>query len=108
MWSVRIFISVLFVLCYIEYTCLILKMQCESESVSCSKVSDSLRPHGLYPTRLLCPWDSPGKNTGVGCHALLQRIFPTQRSNLGLLHFRQILYHLATRDSQSIIQRYIN
>jgi len=38
--------------------------------------------------------DSPGKNTGVGCHALLQRIFPTQGSNPGLLHCRQILYHL--------------
>ena len=37
-----------------------------------SVVSDSVRPHGLQPTRLLCPWDSPGKNTGVGCHFLLQ------------------------------------
>ena len=37
-----------------------------------------LRPHGLKPTRLLCPWDFPGKNTGVGCHLLLQGIFPTQ------------------------------
>ena len=37
-----------------------------------SVVSDSLRPHGLQPTRLLCPWDSPGKNTGVGCHFILQ------------------------------------
>ena len=48
------------------------------------------------PARLLCPWDSPGKNTGVSCHALLQGIFPTQGSNLGLLQFlhcRQILYH---------------
>ena len=35
---------------------------------------------GLYPTRLLCPWDFPGKNTGAGCHALLQGIFPTQGS----------------------------
>ena len=43
-----------------------------------SVVSDSLRPRGLYPTRLLCPWDSPGKNTGVGCH-FLPEIFPTQR-----------------------------
>jgi len=34
-------------------------------------VSDSLQPHGLYPTSLLCPWDSLGKNTGVGCHFLL-------------------------------------
>ena len=37
-----------------------------------SVVSNSLRPHGLHPARLLCPWDSPGKDTGVGCHALLQ------------------------------------
>ena len=42
-------------------------------------------PHGLWPARLLCPWDSPGKNTGVHCHALLQGIFPTQGSNLGFL-----------------------
>ena len=50
-----------------------------------SAMSKSLQPYGLYPTRLLCPWDSPGKNTGVGCHALLQGIFPTQRSNPCLL-----------------------
>ena len=37
-----------------------------------SVVSDSVRPHRRQPTRLLCPWDSPGKNTGVGCHFLLQ------------------------------------
>ena len=41
--------------------------------------------HGLWPAMLLCPWDSPGKNTGVDCHALLQQIFPTQGSNLCLL-----------------------
>ena len=40
----------------------------ERESVSCSVVPNSLLPDGLEPTRLLCPWDSPGKNTGVGCH----------------------------------------
>ena len=34
-----------------------------------SVVSNSSQPHGLYPTRLLCPWDFPGKSTGVGCHA---------------------------------------
>ena len=50
---------------------------------------DSLRPHGLSPARLLCPWDFPGKNTGVGCHFLLQGIFPNQGSNPGLLHSRQ-------------------
>ena len=64
-------------------------------SVSCSVVSDSLRLHGLKPTRLLCPWNSPGKNTGVGCHALLQGIFPTQGWQLGFPRCRQILYHLS-------------
>ena len=39
--------------------------------------------------RLFCPWDSPGKNTGVGCHALLQGILPTQGLNLCLLHLQQ-------------------
>ena len=38
---------------------------------NCSVVSDSSQPHGLQPTRLLCPWDSSGKSTGVGCHSLL-------------------------------------
>ena len=55
--------------------------------LSHSVVSDSLRPHGLQPARLLCPWDSPGKITGVGCHLLLQGIFPTQGLNPHLLHF---------------------
>ena len=50
-------------------------------------MSDSLRPQGLYPARLLCPWDSPGKNTGVGCYFLLQGIWMTQGSNLCLLGF---------------------
>ena len=48
-------------------------------------------PHGLQPARLLCPWDFPGKNTGVDCHALLQGTFPTQGSNphlLCLLHWQ--------------------
>ena len=53
--------------------------------------------HGLQPTRFLCPWNSQGKNTGVGCHPLLQGIFPTQGSNLGLSHCRQILYFLSYR-----------
>ena len=44
------------------------------------------------PAKLLSPWDSPGKITGVDCHALLQRIFPTQGWNLGLPHCRWILY----------------
>ena len=49
----------------------------ENQSENCSVMSNSLQPHGLRPPRLLCPWDSPGKNTGVGCRALLQGIFPT-------------------------------
>ena len=45
---------------------------------------DSLQPGGLKPAKLLSPWDSAGKDTGVGCHALLQGLFPTQESNLCL------------------------
>ena len=50
-------------------------------------------------TRLLCPWSSPGNYPRVGCHSLLQGIFPTQGSNIGLLHYRQILYHLSHQGS---------
>ena len=67
----------------------------KSEKVSPSDVSNSLQLRGLQPTRLLCPWHSPGKNTGVCCHTFLQRKFPTQVSNPGLLHCRQLLYHLS-------------
>ena len=67
---------------------------CVCVCVTCSVVSNSLRPHGLKPTRLLCPWDFPGKNPGVGCHSLLQGIFPTQGLNPGVLDCRQILYCL--------------
>ena len=55
--------------------------------LSHSVVFDSLKPCGLQATRLLWPWDFPGKNTGVGCHALLQVIFPTQGLNWCLLYF---------------------
>ena len=109
-----------------------------SALLSCS---NSLQPYGLYPARLLSPWDSPGRNTGVGCHALLwgnlpnpgmeprsqvdslpseppgkskntgvgtlpllQGIFPTQRSNPGLLHCRWILYQLCHQGSPRILE----
>ena len=49
--------------------------------------------------QLCCPWDSPGKKTGMSCHSLLQGIFPTQGSNLGLLHCRQIFYCLSHQGS---------
>ena len=67
-------------------------MQKVCAALSRSVMYDSLHPFRIQPTRLLCPWDSPGKNTGVGCHALLQGIYPTQGSNPGLLHCSRILY----------------
>ena len=69
------------------------------ESVSRSVTSDSLQPHGPQPTRLLRPWNSPGKNTGVGYHFLLQGIFPTQESKPGVPHCRQALYRLSHQGS---------
>ena len=69
------------------------------KSFSLSLVAKSyltlLQPHGLYLASLLCPWDSPGNNTGVGWHFLLQGIFPTQELNPGLLHCMQIFYWLS-------------
>ena len=62
--------------------------KCLSNNSCCCSVApvvpDSLRPHGLQPARLLCPWDSPGKNTGVRCHSLLQGISPSQGLNESL------------------------
>ena len=69
----------------------------ESESESQSVVSDCLRPHGLYSPR-----NSPGQNTGVGSLSLLQGIFPTQGSNRGLPHCRQILNQLSHKGSPFI------
>ena len=72
----------------------------------CCKVAqsspESLQPHGLWPARLLCPWDSPARNTGVGCYFLLLGIFPTQGLKLGLLHCRQTLYRLTHQGSPVI------
>ena len=63
---------------------------------------DSLRLYGLWPTRLLCPWDSPGKSSGVGCCALLQGIFLTQGSKLHLLHLCLLHWQV---DSLLLVQR---
>ena len=71
------------------------KSECENHSV----VSDSLWPHGLWS-----PWNSPGQITGVGNLSLLQGIFPTQGSNPGLLHCRQILYQLSPKGSPWILE----
>ena len=69
----------------------------ETESESRSVVSDSLRPRGLYS-----PWNSPGQNTVVS--SLSQGIFPIQRLNPGLLHWRQILYQLSHKGSPRILE----
>ena len=61
-------------------------------------------PMDYRPTRLLCSCNSPGKNTGVGCHALLQGIFATQGSNPGLPHFRWILYQLCHQGNPRILE----
>ena len=67
-----------------------------------SVLSNSLQPQGLQPSRFLCPRNSPGRNTGVGCHSLPQGIFPTQGLNLGLLHCRYILYHLSYSNEDTV------
>ena len=73
-----------------------------SESESRSVVSYSLQLHGQYS-----PWNSPGQNTGVGSHSLLQGIFPTQGLNPGLPHCRQILYQLGHQESLHAMSTYI-
>ena len=78
---------------------LLKNFQALRESASRSVVSDSLRPHGLWS-----PWNSPGQNTGVGSLSLLQGIFPTQGSNPGFPHCRQILYRLSHQGSPRILE----
>ena len=68
-----------------------------------SVMSNSLRPHGLQPIRLLHPWDSPGKSAGVDGHFPLQGIFPTQESNPGLPHCTQTIYCLSLQGSPYIL-----
>ena len=68
---------------------------------SCSVVSDSLWPHGLYST-----WNSPSQNTGVGSLSLLQGIFSTQGLNPGVLHCRLILSQLSYQGSLKILCKY--
>ena len=72
----------------------------QSESESCSVVSNPLRPHRLYRS-----WNSLGQNTGVGSLSLLQGIFPTQGSNPGLPHCRWILYQMSYKGNPRILER---
>ena len=69
------------------------------ESESRSVVPSCLRPHGLYS-----PWNSPGQNTRVGSLSFLQGIFPTQGTNPGLPHCRQVLYQLSHKGSPRILE----
>ena len=75
-----------------------IKESSEVVCVSHSFVSDTLRLHGLQSTRLLCPWNSLGKNTGVRCHSLLQGIFPTQGLNPGFCITGRFFIFWATRE----------
>ena len=82
-----------------------------SSSSCCCWVAKScltlLQPHGLQPTRLLHPWDFPGKNTGVGCHFLLQVIFKAQESNPGLLYWQEDSLPLSHQGSPIYLSIYI-
>ena len=79
---------------WVSWNCWNKLPQTSWKSESRSVMSDTLWPHELYR-----PWNSPGQNAGVGSHSLLQEIFPTQGSNPGLLHCRQILFQLSHRRS---------
>ena len=76
----------------IGWNVLYMTVECESENHSV--VSSSLWPHGLYS-----PWNSPGKNTGVGRYSIMQGIFPTQGLNAGLPHCRWVLYQLSHQEN---------
>ena len=83
-------------------------------SESCSVISNSLWPHGLYKemdtterlnwTGLYNPWTSPGQNTGLDGLSLLQGIFPTQGLNTGLPHCRWILYPLSHKGNPRTLE----
>ena len=75
---------------------------CESESEVTQSCPTLRETHGLQSSRLLCPWDFPGKSTRVGCHFFLQGIFPAQGSNPGLPSCRQTLYRLSHQGSPII------
>ena len=68
-------------------------------------MSNSFQSCGLKHARLLCPWDSPGKNIGVGCHSLLQGIFLTQGLNPGLPHCRPVLHRWGRGEAPNSISR---
>ena len=82
------------------YVCC-MRWSASKKGVSYSALSDSLWPHGLYPASLLCPWNSPGKNTSVDSHFLLQGILPIQGLNPSLLHCSRFFTVWATGEAWS-------
>ena len=74
-------------------------MATHSSSILVWRIPWTEEPGGLQSTRLLRPWDSPGKNTGVGCHFLLLGIFLTQGSNLHILHWQANFFLLSPQGS---------
>ena len=89
---------------FIIMICYHAKMKVKVKSLSHVRLFAT--PWTVESARLLQPWDSPGKNIEVGCRFLLQGIFPTQGSNLGLPHCRQTLYCLSHQGPAHSIQRY--
>ena len=92
-------------LCYFQGSSTVIQLNMKESESEVAQSCPTLQPHGLpgyQPTRLLHPWNFPCKSTGVGCHFLLQGIFPTQGSNPGLPHYRQTLYHLSHQGSPVI------
>ena len=104
-WKMKANFQVVFVISYVKWMMIVLSSPKGFKTLflkwdeSHSVVSDSLRLHGLYS-----PWNSPGQNTGVGNLSLLQGIFPTQGSNSGYPHCRQILYQLNRKGSPRILE----
>ena len=78
-----------------------LKSRLLGELSTTSSIPTLCNPMDCNPPGFSVHGDSPGKNTEVGCHALLQGILPTQGSNPGLLHCRQIVYFRATKEAQT-------
>ena len=94
---------------FFSYKIILYQILSESESEviqSCPTLCDPTDL--LQPTRFLCPWGFPGKNTGVGGHFLLQEIFPTQGLKPGLPHCRQTLYHLSHQEVAQGLSREVN
>ena len=87
-WSIKRWSKKMKMLLDIEsrpYICLIQEPVRDNKEMCLNDKSDSFWPYGLWSAHIFCPWDSLGKKTGVGCHALLQGIFRSQGSNLSFL-----------------------